>query len=263
MIHKFPESSGSLIKQMKHTSILTLNQMCFLYVFIIFPNSIDAKPLKSAVSAENKSGFHVQIINFISKEVGQEVNIHDVPLARRLQMISTGKLDLLVGLRKTPERESRFIYIEPSYTKGYPVSAFYINSHLIENKFDSNKKMLIAVTKHSAYIKDYNLSFHFELIEVPSLYQQIQMLDKGRVDAFIHGKKKATIALNKMQLSHIKPSSEIKPDKLKKVPSYIVISKFSTLVNDIDKLSRISKILRRGKYRELHDLYYQNKSKAN
>jgi len=255
---------------LKHTLInvikLNLNSLWFVLnisLFLLLPNIIDAKPLKSAVSAENISGFHVKIINHISTEAGLEINILKVPLARRIQMISSGQLDLLVGLRKTPQRENHFIFIEPSYTVGESVSAFYINSTLVNSLDDTKTKKLIAVTNKASYIKDYNLPFDFELIEVPTLKQLILMLKKGRVDAFIYGHKKTNIALKAFNISNIKASKRIKPQNSKKAPSYIVISKSSTLIDDIDKLSRISKKLRQGKYRELHDQYYQNNSKAN
>ena len=140
-----------------------------LYIFV---SSVNAKTLKSAVSKENKNGFHEQIIKYISEELDIDIEILTAPLGRRLNMIEDGSLDLLVGLRKTPERESKFIFIEPSYTKGIAVSAFYVNSNkkIISS---ATKTRLIAIVKTSSYIKDYTFPFNYKIIEVVSLTQMI------------------------------------------------------------------------------------------
>lgn len=175
-------------------------------------------------------------------------------------MLSIGQLDLLVGLRKTPEREEHFIFIKPFYRLGKPASGFYINTQT-KNFIDKNatsRRKLIAMATGSTYIQDYKLEFPYEVIQVISLLQGIELLKKGRVDAFIYGKKVADIELNKMNLHYIKPSLIITPTADKNNASYIAISKSSKLVNHINKLSQISSNLLNGKFKELYDSHYKS-----
>ena len=109
----------------------------------------------------------------------------------------------------------------------------------------------------STYIQDYKLEFSYEVIQVVSLVQGIELLRKGRVDAFIYGKKAVDIELNKMNLHYIKPSLIITPTADKNNASYIAISKSSKLVNHINKLSQISSNLLNGKFKELYDSHYK------
>lgn len=174
-------------------------------------------------------------------------------------MLSIGQLDLLIGLRKTPEREEHFIFIKPFYRLGKPASGFYINTQTKKfiDKNATSRRKLIAMATGSTYIQDYKLEFPYEVIQVVSLVQGIELLRKGRVDAFIYGRKPVDIELNKMNLHYIKPSLIITPTADKNNASYIAISKSSKLVNHINKLSQISSNLLNGKYKELHDSHYQ------
>ncbi|NQZ88295.1 MAG: transporter substrate-binding domain-containing protein [Colwellia sp.] len=234
--------------------ILFLFFNCFLGISIASADSFI-----SAVSPDYPKGFHVKIIKYISRELEVDVEFLYAPLGRRVRMLSIGQLDLLVGLRKTPEREEHFIFIKPFYRLGKPSSGFYINTQT-KNFIDKNatsRIKLIAMATGSTYIQDYKLEFPYEVIQVVSLVQGIELLKKGRVDAFIYGKKAADIELNKMNLHYIKPSLMITPTADKNNASYIAISKSSKLVNHINKLSQISSNLLNGKFKELYDSHYK------
>ena len=240
-----------LTSQKKVQSLLFF---CFLGI-----STASAGPFETAVSPEHQKGVHVKIIKYISRELAIDVTFHYAPLGRRVHMLGSGQLDLLVGLRKTPQREKSFIFIEPAYTTGKPASGFYINTKT-KNSGDENATSAgktIAITTGAAYIEDYKLAFPYKVIKVVSLVQAIKMLKKGRIDAFIYGKKAANIELNKMNLNYIKPSLTITPIMHKNNSSYIAISKSSKLINHINQLSQISSNLRNGKYKELHDSHYQ------
>ena len=113
------------------------------------------------------------------------------------------------------------------------------------------------MTNGSTYIQDYKLEFPYEIVQVVSFVQGIELLKNGRVDAFIYGKKAADTELNKLNLHYIKPSLNITPTANKNNASYIAISKSSKLVNHIDKLSQISSNLLNGKFKELYDSHYK------
>jgi len=246
------------LNHVKDFNLYSLVCYFLLYLCLSIP-LVNAKALKSAVSPENLTGFHVKILNFISEEMKTKIEILPVPFARRIEMLKSNQIDILVGLRKTPERQKYFIFIEPSYTRGKSVSGLFVNKKTKHFEYSNtpNPKKLIAVITGSAYIKDYTLPFPYETIEVISLDQIINMLDKGRIDAFIHGIKSTRIELNKKSFNNIKLSSKYMPNQHKKVPSYIAISKSSILVKKIKNLSIISQSLLTGKYKELHDSYYK------
>lgn len=45
------------------------------------------------------------------------LEITPIPLARRIQELRKGNLDLMVGIRRDSEEEDEFIYVLPSYEK--------------------------------------------------------------------------------------------------------------------------------------------------
>jgi len=253
-----PQKMSKTAKE-KHITSKNIIIYFLLSSYFFGLTSINAESFKSAVSAEYPQGFHTKIINYIGQEMALTPDIIYAPLARRIHMLSTGQLDLLIGIRKTPEREKLFIFIEPGYTRGTAVSGLYINTQknsFLDNAANSRKK-IIAVTTNSSYIKDYDLPFSYKVITVTSLVQVIKMLDVGRIDAFIYGKKSANILVNKMELNHLKPSLKFTPTKNTNKSSYIAISKHSKLKSDIDKLSQISTKILQEKYKKIHDAQYK------
>ena len=163
------------------SSSIIRNSVVYLKLIVIYFSlvlTISANSSKTAVSIEHSQGFHVTIVKHISKELELDVEVLNAHLGRRLHMLKVGQLDLLVGLRKTPQRESDFIFIEPGYTIGRAVSEFYINSNttsFFDDK-ESSRKRLIAVTTGSKYIQDYDIKFPYEIIKVVSLDQAIKRL---------------------------------------------------------------------------------------
>nr|WP_227002218.1 transporter substrate-binding domain-containing protein [Aeromonas schubertii] len=68
-------------------------------------------------------GLDVDILEAMAERAGVEVTIRRYPWGRALSFMQSGKVDLMMGLARTPERERYIDYLEPSYYQCRP--AFY------------------------------------------------------------------------------------------------------------------------------------------
>jgi polar amino acid transport system substrate-binding protein len=73
--------------------------------------------IRSSVSQELENGLHAKYLNYISTKMDMSLEITPIPLARRIQELRKGNLDLMVGIRRDSEEEDEFIYVLPSYEK--------------------------------------------------------------------------------------------------------------------------------------------------
>lgn len=101
--------------------------------------SYSAFPPFEFVENGKMKGLDVEIVTEVMKRIGYEVEFEGYPWNRAMTMTENGELDAIMSLRKSPEREEKFLFAAPIA--------------LTQNYFFKRKKLEVKETKISELTK--------------------------------------------------------------------------------------------------------------
>ena len=188
-------------------------------------------------------GNNIEVVKLLAKALNKKIVFIPCPTARCLSMMKKGQADMMVSVRKTPEREHYLSFISPPFfTQHYPLR-FFINSN---NKIDINNyldltSLSIGVVRGSTYFDKFDHDNQLIKVEVTSRKQLVQMLLKNRIDTFIEREESIISWLPKPIYQSALTLAKYQYDK--EVDSYIAIARKSPLQQEItdieEKLSQL------------------------
>lgn len=206
-------------------------------------------PLSNIINGQ-LVGRNINIANLMASQLNKQVVYIECPLARCMSMMQIGQTDMIISIRKTPEREEYLTYLEPSFFEQHLPVNFFIqkNSPLQIVKYDDLKPLLIGTIRGSTYFDQFDNDVNLNKVEVTSRPQLIEMLMKGRIDTFIAREESILPLIDKQVYLTAFSLASYQYDKF--VSSYIAISKKSPLNNEISLLnSTLLKLINNG---EIH-----------
>lgn len=193
----------------------------------------------------------------MADKLGMELDVHPMPLARRIKQFENGKLDILVGLIKRKRNEDKLIYLEPGYEK-LPVGFFVLEQNKAQlTKASDLNDLFIGVTNGSEFF-DRVIKSKVTTVELNSLSQKIGLLLKERISAFVHYRQSTMSKLVATNLDKKIVLAQYQADVFES--HHYVISKKSILYPLKDKLEHIIRSgLNNGDFQKIRQSYYQNK----
>lgn len=212
--------------------------------------------IKSSVSPEFPNGLHLQYLNYIANKLGVDMDIQPMPFARRLKQLEIGKLDILVAVIKRNDTNSNLVYLTPSYEQ--LASSFFIlkNQKHKLSSVDDIQNLIIATTHNAKYFEEFQNFDEINKISVTSLEQKIKLLQKGRVDTFLHYQSSTQSQLDRMNLSDHIVLADYQPSAYE--DHYFVITKLSALYPYKQKLEQIiANGIAQGDFAEIRKNFYQ------
>ena len=212
--------------------------------------------IKSSVSPEFPNGLHLQYLNYIANKLGIDIDIQPMPFARRLKQLEIGKLDILVAVIKRNDTNSNLVYLTPSYEQ--LASSFFIlkNQKHKLSSVDDIQNLIIATTHNAKYFEEFQNLDEINKIPVTSLEQKIKLLQKGRVDTFLHYQSSTQSQLDRMNLSDHIVLADCQPSAYE--DHYFVITKLSALYPYKQKLEQIiANGIAQGDFAEIRKNFYQ------
>jgi len=183
-------------------------------------------------------GEHIEIAKLLALSVDLKPVFIQCPFARCLSMVKNGQADMIVGVRKIPEREKELTFLDPPYTiQRYPLRFFTLSSNeIMINSFDDLKKLTVGTLRGGSYFELFDDSNSFTKIEVTSREQLVNMLLRGRIDTFVE-REESILPLLPLEEYQAKFSlANYQYDKA--VNSYIAISKHSNIKIYTERLSQ-------------------------
>lgn len=146
-----------------------------------------APPYTFVDSNQQASGLVLDIMRRIESEVGFELQVVSCPFPRCLKLAKEGKVDVIGGLIKTPERSRYLDFIEPAYMELNSSFVFYAlkNKNLAVNEYEQLSGKRIAVVRKAAHFERFDKDIMLNKIMVPSEKVGMDMLLKDRVDIVI------------------------------------------------------------------------------
>jgi ABC-type amino acid transport substrate-binding protein len=171
-----------------------------LTIILLVSSSVSAQSIKSSVSPEFPDGLHSQYLSYLAKKLEMELILYPMPFARRLEALKDGDIDIMVGLKFGYEESDEFIYLEPKYETLCNSYFVLANNKQILSSAEQLQDIVVGLTidKGPAFEK---AKFNFkDVIPVSSLSQKILMLDKGRIDSFVHFEASAKYMIKRLGL---------------------------------------------------------------
>lgn len=208
------------------------------------------------------NGLQKRTMDYIVMNSDLRIKVVGVPFERKLRLLETGKIDIAMGVLKTPEREKRFIYVAQPYHVFEGVSIFLNSNSDRTIKSSSDLKGLTVAIVHSSRDLSYlDSEVQFDKLNVRSLRRSLDLLLDNKVDAVFAIESVANRSLKRRKQMNSIRVAEFKPYGPRDV--HMVISKHSKLKEKKAILEELSKELYEGKYDEIRNAYFHSKMKKN
>jgi len=236
------------------TNILILFFLCSLSTGYEYKKEItafgdkDYPPHEFIDSSGKPSGFNVDLLKAVAKEMGFRVKITlcDWKLAR--ESLEKGKCDVLTGMYYSPERDKLVDFSVPhSYVSG----AVFVknNSHIKSIQRIKNKKVLV---QEKDILHDYAINHKFSnIIAVDTPETSIIKLSKGDYDCALLARAQGLYLINKLKINNIRVLDK---------PLFTTEYCFAVTDKNIRLLARLDEGLRivkvKGIYRQLYDKWF-------
>lgn len=189
------------------------------------------------IDGQALKGINGDVLKEIFRDTGLVLKIRQCPWKRCLIELEDGKLDVFLGIFKTPEREKKFYFCEPPY-KNRSDKAFYLRkgeAHRVI-RYEDLYRYKIGVTRgyknFERFDKDKKLKKEF----VADHKLNIKMLLDGRIDVFIQTEVAADYLIKVRRLGDKIEKASYKHTKIN--PSYFIInrnSRYMRRINDFEK----------------------------
>lgn len=182
-------------------------------------------------------GEDIDLLIALAKRSHMQIEYIRCPIARCLYLVKEGVADMVMQLKKTPERIENYIYLTPAtFTQEFPLN-FYVyknSSNKIQNYQDLTG-LKVGVIRGMSYFDKFDKDKDLIKIKVNNREQLIGMLKKGRIDTFLDRDDAMLPILNRINSVGAIKAAKFKFTKY--VKSYLVISKKSDISAYSKKLS--------------------------
>lgn len=182
-------------------------------------------------------GEDIDLLIYLAKKSNMQIEYIRCPIARCLYLVKEGVADMVMQLKKTPERIKDYLFLQPAtFIQEFPLN-FYINKGLLNTiqNYQDLTGLKIGVIRGMSYFDRFDKDTELLKVKVNNREQLVGMLKKGRIDTFLDRDDAMLPILNRLN-----SQGEINKAKFKftkYVKSYLVISKKTDISTYSNKLS--------------------------
>ena len=203
------------------------------------------------------SGIDIMLVNILMSKLSLKIEYVRCPWKRCLDLMKQGKIDMLTGVFRRPDREQYLQYITPHYVQAE--NAFYIpkGSRLKIEEYSDLHHLRIGLERGSQMFEPFDSDQQLTKFEVSKMIQAIRMTKLGRLDTFIG----ATIPTEYLLLQ-ANLHTEFRRAKFvyidKGAQGYFVISKKSEFAKDLENFNKVLyEMKNKGTIEEIFKLFSQ------
>ncbi len=161
----------------------------------------------------NAKGYSIDYMNLIASKIGLNIEyIHGYSWDNFLQMIKENKIDVMLNISKTEEREKYLRFTSP-YTKSIDAIFTKKSENNLKQLTDLNGKTLVVI---KGFYEEEILKKHYPEIKLLFVEDTLEGLKKvafGEADGFFDNFVVANYFIENNLITNIKPAFEIKNDK--------------------------------------------------
>ena len=147
-------------------------------------------------------GFNVDIMNAVAKAMGLTVKIDLAPWAEVMSQLEQGRIDALLGMFKTAERDKKFDFSIPHFIGSYTV--FVRKDSEIQSVADAKNKIIIVQQSDLGhdYVKENGLST--KIITKTDWAEVLKSLSSGKGDCAIVSRLQGVRLLKQLSITNVK-----------------------------------------------------------
>lgn len=198
------------------------------------------------VEEEHFSGINAEILAEILSDMELDLEVRLCPWKRCLTELEQGRLDIFLGLFKTPDREELYHFCEPPYSVRSD-KAFYVKKgrDIQIEKYEDLYDLNIGVTLGYKNFERFDSDSALQKEMVTAHLQNIRKLAVGRIDTFVQTEIAADYLIALHGYSDLLEKAKYRYQKTN--PSYFVISRKSEFIDRIDEFeANLRRIRREG-----------------
>lgn len=174
-------------------------------------------------------GRNIEIVKSLSKSLDFTPVFLRCPFARCLTMVKQGQADMILGLKKSAEREKDLIFLNPPHMVQHdPLRFFTLSSKkMVINSFDDLTILTVGILRGASYFDLFDENKVITKVELTSREQLVNLLLRGRIDTFLE-REESILPL--MSLEEYREKFSLANYQYNQaVNSYIAISKHSDI----------------------------------
>jgi len=147
-------------------------------------------------------GFNVDIIHAVAKAMGLKIKIDLGPWDEVMSQLEQGKIDALIGMFQTKERDKKVDFSIPHFVASYAV--FVRNDSTIQSLADAKDKNIIVQLSDLGhdFVKEQGITSH--IITKKDWSEVLQSLANGEGDCAIVSRLQGTRLISKIGITNIK-----------------------------------------------------------
>ncbi|GAB2675584.1 transporter substrate-binding domain-containing protein [Aliiglaciecola sp. 3_MG-2023] len=211
----------------------------------------------SSVSPEFPNGLHAQYLRYLAEKLNADLHITPLPFARRVVELKNGHLDLIVGIHHYAAPNDDFIILKPSYESIQNTVFVKQQDQYRLTSLETFKQSTFAVTTRGNYFPELRLEERPKTVSVSTLRQKIGLLEKGRVDGFVHFADSTYKLIDALQTEITIVPALYQPEAQR---NYFVglskSSKFTARQTEIEQIIISGK--RNGDFKHIREAYYSD-----
>ena len=175
-------------------------------------NELDWPPFNFNLNGK-ATGYSIDYMNLIASKIGLNIEyVHGYTWDNFLQMIKENKIDVMLNISKTPEREKYLAFTLP-YTKSIDTIFTRKNENNLKKLNDLNGKTLAVI---KGFYEEELLKEYYPKIKLLFVHDSLEGLKKvafGEADGFSDNFAVANYFIENNLITNIKPAFEIKDDR--------------------------------------------------
>lgn len=175
---------------------------------------------------EPPSGIHIEALKVLAQQLDRQLIMVESPnFARCVALLKLGRVDVIAGLNKNPERQKFAFYAPYKLEEELVLISKQGVSH---NQLDSLSKKIIGVPRGTTYFAKFDNNNRLTKIAIPSVKAGIELVIKDRIDLIITSQLVAKNLIEQTDAAKLKVSVIPREDKEDNL-SYFGFSKRNNL----------------------------------
>jgi len=245
---------------MKHKKTrISVLWICLLT--LVFSTSAPARDVivSSVTGSAEEEGPNSDILHAIADRLKVRLVLLQAPFKRRLLMIASGEIDIMVGLVKHPDREAYIHFVEPAY-KSRSDAVFFVprNKADLITRYEDLYGLSIGTTIGARYSPRFDTDEKIRKEPVPKGELNLNKLLLGRIDAVVFPEGAGIDLGYKMGISDQIEIAVFRFSRIKNI--YIGISKNSNILKETPHYERlIRQMIISGEIRQVYKAYYRKR----
>lgn len=216
-----------------------------------------SETIRSGVSPTNPQGMNQQLTQWVARTLDMTLESYNCPFKRRLAMMKTGELDLMVGLFKRPDREGYIHYLAIPYrTRSNRIFWVLKGKESMIRTYEDLYGLKIGTTLGAKYFHRFDTDRRLTKDAVRKMELNLQKLVCNRLDAVIAPESSGIKKMQRLGLKdRIGMADYVYSEEN---PVYVGISKKSVLMQRITEVEdRLVRAIESGEAEEIMRDYYR------